>query len=384
MNFELTDEQKLLRDTARDFAATELAPKAAATDQNHAFPIDAMKKMAELGFTGMTIPEAYGGTDMGNLALSIVLMEVNKACASTGVTLSVHCSLASSPIVRFGSDAVKKKYLPRLASCEILGAYSLTEPGSGSDSAALRTRAVKDGANWRLTGTKNWVTSGSHAGVIVVFARTSDPEDKTKPHKGITAFLVEPSFKGFAIGKYEEKMGIRGSTSVELVLDGCVVPEENVLGAVGDGFKVAMDTLDGGRIGIASQAVGIAEACLEASVKYAKEREQFGQPIGNFEAIQWKIAEMATRLEASRLLTFRAAELRDKKEPCSHASAMAKLMASTTANLCGREAVQIHGGAGYTIDFPVERYMRDARITELYEGTTEIQRLVVARHYLRG
>ncbi len=381
MDFQFTEEQKLLQETARDFANEVIAPKAAATDRDAVFPLEAMKKMAELGFTGMTIPEGYGGTELGNLALSIVLIEINRACASTGVTLSVHCSLASSPIVRFGSEAVKRKYLPRMASGEILGAYSLTEPGSGSDSAALRTRAVKDGAKYRLTGTKTWVTSGSHAGVIIVFARTSDEK---KPHKGITAFLVEPSFKGIAIGKHEEKMGIRGSTSVELVLDGCEVPEENVLGDVGEGFRVAMDTLDGGRIGIASQAVGISDACLEASVKYAKEREQFGQPIAEFEAIQWKIADMATRIEASRLLTFHAAAMRDRKEPCSHASAMAKLMASTTANFCAREAVQIHGGAGYTVDFPVERYMRDARITELYEGTTEIQRIVVARQYLRG
>jgi butyryl-CoA dehydrogenase len=379
MDFELDEDLKLLRDTARQFADEELAPQADALDRDHRFPMAEFRKAAELGFAGILIPEEFGGTGLGNLALSLLLMEINRGCASTGVTVSVHNSLVCGPVTKFGSPELKQRYLPRLSRGEILGAYALTEPNAGSDAAALRTKAVRKGDHWVLDGTKVFVTSGDHAGLVIVYARTSD----TGRARDITAFLVEPSFPGFAIGKTEEKMGIRASHCCEVVLTDCQVPAANVLGEIGQGFSIAMDTLDGGRIGIASQSVGIAQACLEESVKYAKERHQFGHPIADFQAIQWKIAEMASRLEAARLMTLRAAWRRDRKEPHTHESSMAKLVASQMCNFVAREAVQVHGGAGYLRDFPVERHFRDARITELYEGTTEVQRLVVARHLLK-
>jgi butyryl-CoA dehydrogenase len=379
MDFELTEELKLLQETARRFADDEIRPRAAHLDQTGEFPLAEFRKAAELGFAGILIPEEYGGTALGNLALSLLLIEINRACASTGVTISVHNSLVCGPIVRFGSAQIKERYLPRLARGEILGAYALTEPNAGSDAASLRARAVRRGDRYVLDGTKVFVTSGDHAGVIIVYARTGT---SGKP-SDITAFLAEPSFPGFAVGRVEEKMGIRASHCCEIVLTGCEVPEANRLGEEGQGFKIAMDTLDGGRIGIASQSVGIAQACLDESVKYAKERRQFGRPIGDFQAIQWKLADMATRIEAARLLTLSAAWRRDRGLPHSQETSMAKLFASTMCNWVAREAVQVHGGAGYLRDFPVERHFRDARITELYEGTTEIQHLIVARHLLR-
>jgi alkylation response protein AidB-like acyl-CoA dehydrogenase len=310
----------------------------------------------------------------------VALEEVNRVCASTGVTMSVQNSLVCAPVVHWGSEAIKKKYLPKLASGEALGAYALSEPGSGSDAAALVTSAVKDGDSYVLNGTKNFITSGAEADFVIAMVRT-DPAHKTR---GITAFVVESDWKGFHVGKKEDKMGLRSSSTVQIVFEDLRVPASNILGELGSGFKIAMHTLDGGRIGIAAQAVGIAQACLDASIKYAEEREAFDQQIGKFQAIQFKLANMATKLEAARLLVYNAARLKDEGSPHGKEAAMAKLFASEMSNEAAREAVQIHGGAGYLEDFPVERYFRDARITEIYEGTSEIQRIVIARHLLKN
>jgi butyryl-CoA dehydrogenase len=379
MDFTLTEEQALLRDMARDFAQNELLPRATRHDREARLDPAVLAKLAELGMLGLTVPEAYGGSALGNLALSIVLEELNRGCASTGVTVSVHNSLVCSPIAKYGTDAQKAAWLPRLASGEILGAYALTEPGSGSDAAALETRAVRQGDQWVLDGTKIWVTTGSLAGVVIVYARTNPDVSKAK---GITAFLVPAGAPGLMVGKHEKKVGIRGSPAVELLFENCRIPAASVLGQVDRGFPIALDTLDGGRIGIAAQAVGIGTACLEAAIKYSKEREQFGQTISNFQAIQWKLADMATRLDAARLLVHRAAWLRDRGERCTQQAAEAKLAASLACNFAADECLQIHGGAGYTDDFHVERLFRDARITEIYEGATDIQRLVIARSLL--
>ncbi len=377
VDFTLSEEQQLIRDTAREFADKELAPNAGRWDKELHFPREAIEKAAELGFMGVTIPEEYGGSQLGNVTLCMLLEEINRGCASTGVTVSVHNSLFCSPIVKHGTEDQKKRYLPKMATGEWLGGYCLSEAGAGSDAAGLRCAARKDGDDWILEGTKLWITTGSEADVFIIFVRTG--EDRVG---GISAFIVEKTMKGFGVGKKEEKLGIRASPTTEILLDNVRVPAANMLGAEGGGFKLALDTLDGGRLGIASQSLGIGRACLEASIQYANEREQFGRPIGRFQAIQWKIADMATHLDAARFLTWRAADLRDRKLPCTMEAAQAKLMASLTANNAAREAVQIHGGAGYTREFPVERYMRDARITEIYEGATDIQRLVIARNLL--
>jgi len=379
MDFELSEDLTILQDAAREFAANELAPRAAKADADEAWVGDQIGLCAEMGFLGMAIPEAYGGSELGPLGTSLVLIEINKACASTGTTLSVHNSLTSEAIVRFGSDDQKSRYLPKLATGEMLGAYALSEAGSGSDAGALTCKATPNGEDWILDGTKLWISHGNKADLVVLFART----DADAGSRGITAFLVETATEGYKAGKKERKMCLRGSPTVELQLDGVKVSGANVLGEVNKGFGIALELLDGGRIGIASQAVGIAEACLEASVKYAGEREQFGRTLGAFGAIQAKIADMATRVEGGRLLTLRAASLKEKGRPYGREASMAKLDASRNANWCAKEAVQIHGGAGYTRDFPVERYFRDARVTEIYEGTTEIQKLVIARTYLR-
>jgi butyryl-CoA dehydrogenase len=380
MDFQLTEEQRMIRDAAGEFAREVLAPRAAELDRTGEFPLENFREAARRGFAGFLIPESHGGTGLGNSALALALMEINRACASTGVTISVHNSLVSGPVAHWGTEEQKRRWLPRLASGEWLGAYSLSEAPSGSDAAALRCAAVRDGDHLVIEGTKLWVTSGSHADLFVVFVRT-DPSVSNA--KGITAVVVERGTKGLRVSKKEDKLGLRASSTNELVFEGCRVPAANVLGKMNEGFKVALHTLDGGRIGIASQAVGIAQACLDASVKYAKERKQFGQAIAQFEPIQWKIAEMAARIEAARLLVLRAAWLKDRGEPHTFEASVAKLEASRSANWCARQAVQIHGGAGYMVDFPVERYFRDARITEIYEGTTEIQKLVIARHVLR-
>lgn len=380
MDFQLTEDQRMIREAARDFAREVVAPRAAAIDRDGTFPLESFKEAGRRGFTAFLVPEEHGGTGLGNLAMALAMIEINRACASTGVTLSVHNSLVCGPLALNGTAGQKERWLPRLATGDLLGAYSLSEAPSGSDAAALRCAAVRDGDSWVLDGTKLWVTSGSHADLFIVFART-DPG--APPAKGISAFVVEKGTPGFRVSKKEDKLGIRGSSTTELVFEGCRIPAGNLLGRENEGFKIALHTLDGGRIGIASQSVGIAEACLEASLKYSRERHQFGKPIASFQAIQWKLAEMAAKIEGSRLLVLRAAWLKDRGEPHVLEAAVAKLEASRTANMCAREAVQIHGGAGYLVDFPVERYFRDARITEIYEGTTEIQKLVIARQLLR-
>lgn len=379
LQYTLTEEQQLIQQTAREFADNEIAPVADYYNREEKFPAEIIKKLGELGFLGMLIPEKYGGTAVGNFCLVLALEEINRVCASTGVTMSVHNSLCSGPIVHWANEEQKKKYLPKMATGELIGAYALSEPDSGSDAAALVASAVKDGNEYVLNGTKNFITTGKEAGVFVVLVRTD--AHKTR---GITAFILEPDMKGFTVGKKEEKLGIRASSTVQLIFEDLRVPETQVLGEVNKGFKIAMHTLDGGRIGIAAQSLGIAQACLDASVKYAEEREAFGQKIGMFQAMQWKIADMATRLEAARLLVYNAAKLKDEGKNHSKEAAMCKLFASETANDAARDAVQIHGGAGYLEDFPVERYFRDAKITEIYEGTSEIQRIVISRHLLKN
>ncbi|MBI4564551.1 MAG: acyl-CoA dehydrogenase [Planctomycetes bacterium] len=381
MNFELSDEEKLIQQTARDFADRVLAPRADEFDRAGDIARDILTQMAELGFMGMLAPEAYGGSGLNNFCLSLVQMEINRACASTGVTMSVHNSLMQSPLIAFGTEAQKRRYLPKLTRAEWIGAYSLSEPGSGSDAGALAATASREGDAYVLNGTKNFVTNGGTADLFIVFARTHpDRELKTK---GISAILVERTTPGLRVGKHESKLGIRGSTTVELSFQDCRVPAENVLGEENQGFKIAMHTLDGGRIGIASQAVGLTQACLDASIKYAKERRQFDRPLGEFQAIQWKLANLATDLQAARWLTLSAARLRDQGQPHTMEASMAKLFAADMVNRHASEAVQIHGGVGYVREFRVERYFRDAKITEIYEGTSEIQRMVIARHLLK-
>jgi butyryl-CoA dehydrogenase len=380
MDFEFSEDHVLVRDAAREFAREVLAPRAADLDRTGEFPYENFKEAAARGFAGFLVPEELGGSGLGNQAMALAMIEINKGCASTGVTLSVHNSLVCGPVRKFGNESQRRKWLPRLAAGEILGAYSLSEASCGSDASALRCAARRDGDHWVLDGTKMWVTSGSHADLFVVFVRT---DTKVSNAKGITALLVEKGTPGFRVGKKEDKLGIRASSTTELIFEGCRVPAENLLGEENVGFKIAMDTLDGGRIGIASQAVGIASACLDASVKYAKERIQFGRPIADFQPIQFKIAEMKARIDAATLLVLRAAWLKDLGRPHTVEASIAKLAASRAANYCAKEAVQIHGGAGYMVDFPVERHFRDARITEIYEGTTEIQKLVIARSLLK-
>jgi alkylation response protein AidB-like acyl-CoA dehydrogenase len=375
MDFDLDDDLRMLRDSAREFAQRIVEPTAAARDREHRFPRAEFEQAAALGLAGMLVPEEFGGTDMGTLALAVVIEEVSRACASTGVTISVHNSLVCSPIVRHGTDDQQRRYLPRLATGEIIGAYALSEAGAGSDAGALACKAEHSGKHWVLSGTKLWITSGMEAGLVILFARA--PE-------GVTAFLVEADSAGYSVGKQEEKLGIRSSSTVELILDGVRVPDANVLGTVGKGLHVAFDTLDGGRIGIAAQSLGIAQASLDASLKYAHQREQFGKELARFQAIQFKLAQMSADLNAARLATWQAAWMRDRKRPHTLQAAQAKLVASQVANRAADEAVQIHGGAGYTTEFPVSRYFRDARITEIYEGTSEIQRIVIARELLGG
>jgi butyryl-CoA dehydrogenase len=369
----------MVREMARDFAVHDLMPRATRHDRQEDLDPEVFDRLRELGLFGLTVPEAYGGAGLGNRALTAALIELNRACASTGVTVSVHNSLVCAPLRRFGTEDQKRAWFPRLASGEVIGSYCLTEANAGSDAASLQTVARKDGDEWVLDGTKLWVTNGAWAGLYIVYARTNPDAPKAK---GISAFLVPRESRGLSVGKHEKKTGIRGSCSVEIVLEGVRVPAGNLLGEKDRGFSVAMDTLDGGRIGIAAQAVGIGRACLEAAIKYSKERVQFGRPIGDFQAVQWKLADMATELDAAEMLTFRAAALRDADKPCSREAAMAKLFASRAANRAADECLQIHGGAGYTDHFHVERLFRDARITEIYEGATDIQRLVIARSLL--
>ncbi len=378
MDFELTEDQEIIRRSAAEFADEVLKPSAARMDSGPAFPYENLMAAAQLGFMGVLVPEEFGGAGLGNMELAIILEEMNRGCASTGVTLSVHNSLVCSPILHYGTPEQKSRWLPMLASGRALGAYAMTEPNSGTDAASLTLSAVEDGGHFVLNGTKSLITSGSKADLVVVMARTDDGPGAN----GITSFLVEKGTAGFRPGVIEDKLGIRGSDTSELIFEDCRIPAADMLGKRGEGFKIAMSTLDGGRIGIAAQSVGIAQACLDEALKYAKERKQFGKPISSFQAIQWKIAEMGTRIEASRLLVRRAAALRDQNRPHTKEAAMAKLFASQTANFAAFEALQIHGGVGYSKEFAVERLFRDARITEIYEGTTEVQKIVISRKLL--
>ena len=379
MNFELSEELTKVREDARRFADEVVAPAASELERTEGFPAEILKEAAARGFFGMLVPKEFGGSELGNMALTLMLIEVNRACASTGVTISVHNSLATAPIIKFGTDEQKKKYLPALASGEMLGAYALTEPHCGSDAAALTCSAVRDCDHYVLNGVKSWITQGNEADLVIVYTRTSK-ESKTK---GISCFLVETSTPGFSAAKKEDKLGIRASPTVEVRFEDCRVPAANMLGGENAGFPIAMNTLDGGRVGIASQAVGIAQASLNAAIAYAKTAERGGQPLSKSQAVQFRLAEMATRIDAAELLTFRASLLRDKGLNHSLEASKAKLFASQTANYCAREALDVLGSAGYLREYPVERYFRDARITEIYEGTSEIQKLVVARGLLR-
>ncbi|HVP57395.1 MAG TPA: acyl-CoA dehydrogenase [bacterium] len=380
MEFDLKEHQQMIKETARDFAEKELKPLAGKLDEEASFPTENVKKLGELGFMGMMVPEEFGGAGLDSVSYAIAVEEISRGCASTGVIMSVNNSLVCQPILEWATPEQKKKFLPDLARGKKLGAFSLTEPEAGSDAGNLQTTAVLSGDNYVINGTKIFVTSGGKADVVLLFAST----DKTLKAKGLTAFLIEKGMPGFKIGKKENKMGIRASETAELVFEDCKVPKANVLGQPGQGFKIAMKTLDGGRIGIAAQAVGIAQACLEAAVKYSKERKQFGKPICEFQAIQWMLANMAVEVDAARFLTLRAAYTKDKGISYSKEAAMAKLFASETAVKSAINAVQVHGGYGYMKEYDVERYFRDAKITEIYEGTSEVQRLVIAASLLKA
>jgi alkylation response protein AidB-like acyl-CoA dehydrogenase len=375
MNFELTEEQNLIRDMVRQFAETEVAPSAADRDEQEHFDRDLMfARLADLGLTGIVFPEEYGGAGADYLSYAIAVEELSRVCASTGVTLSAHLSLGSNPIYLFGTHEQKVKFLTPLAQGTAMGAFGLTEPAAGSDAGGTKTTAVRDGDDWILNGTKIFITNAGEADIYVVFARTDKEAQK---HHGISAFIVEKGTPGFSFGKKEKKMGIRSSPTMELVFENCRIPAANLLGEEGKGFKVAMKTLDGGRIGIASQALGIAQGALDATVAYVTQREQFNKPISAFQGVQFQLADMATQIEAARLLIYNAAYRASNGLSYSQESAMAKLFASETAMKVTTQAVQLHGGYGYTREFPVERMMRDAKITEIYEGTSEVQRIVI-------
>ncbi len=380
--YSLTDEHKMIRDAARNFAQNEIVPIAAAFDESGEFPHTTIKKMGALGFMGIEVPEEFGGAGLDALAYVLALEEICKADAAHGVIMSVNNSLYAYGLLKFGTDAQRKKFLTPVASGKNIGAYSLTEPMSGSDAGAMKSRAVRDGDFYILNGHKSWVTSGPVADYTVVFMVTN-PEKK---QKGISAFMVEASTPGYIRGRKEPKLGIRASATSELIFENCRVPAENMIGSEGDGFKIAMTVLDVGRIGIGAQALGIAEAAYEATRQYAGDREAFGQPIGTFQGTGFKIADMKTRIEASRLLIYNAALAKERAkttgERFSLEASMAKLFASETAMFCAHQAVQIHGGMGYSKELPVERYFRDAKITEIYEGTSEIQRMVISRSEL--
>jgi len=379
MDFELTDEQQLIRDAVREFAETEVTPIAAELDRDHRFPYELMPKLAEMNLMGMPYPEKEGGAGADYVSYVIAVEEISRACASTGIIVSAHTSLATWPIFKFGTEAQKDQYLQDMASGRRLGAFALTEPGAGTDAGAGTATATLRADGYALNGSKMFITNAPYADVYVVFAKT-DPERGTR---GMSAFIVEKDTPGFSVGEAEHKLGIRGSSTPPVYFADCRIPKEALLGGEGDGFKIAMQTLDGGRIGVSAQALGIAQAALDASVAYAKERVQFGKPIANLQAIQWMIADMALEVDAARLLVYRAASCVDNGRPYSTEGAMAKLFASETATRVAGKAIQIHGGYGYTESYPVERNYRDAKITELYEGTSEVQRMVIARSALR-
>ena len=379
MKLEFTDQQKMILKMVREFADKEVAPIASELDEKAEYPTKTLGKMAKLGLLGIIIPREYGGAGLDTISYSIVVEEISRKCASTGVITSVHNSLTAWPIMKYGNEDQKKKYLPILAKGEKIGAFAATEPNAGSDLGAIRTTAELKGDNYIINGDKTFITSGPEAGIIIVFAVT----DKNLGSKGISAFIVESDMKGYKVGSIFEKLGINASKTSELIFENMEVPKENLLGREGEGFKIALSTLDGGRIGIASQAVGIAQAALDESIEYSKQRQQFGRPIAKFQAIQWMIADMATKIEASRYLVYNAAYKKDIGEKISKEAAMAKLFASDTAMNSVIKAVQIHGGYGYTKEYTVERLFRDAKITEIYEGTSEVLKMVIAGSLLK-
>ena len=380
MDFEFSEEQRLIRDAARDFAAREIAPKAAELDKSSRWPSEIVKRMGELGFLGMAIPTEYGGAGMDTLSYALAMEEISAACASCGVIMSVNNSLFCDPVYKFGTDAQKREVLTACASGAKLGCFGLTEPMSGSDAQTMATNAEKVAGGWLINGAKNWITNGPHADYILLFAVT----DRSGPKIKHTAFLVPKGTPGFTQNARDHKLGIHAAHSCTVFFENCKLPDDAVVGNVGEGFKVAMATLDGGRIGIASQALGIAKAALTTAAAYAKERKSFGVPIAQHQAIQFMLADMATELDAARLLTWRAASMKDAKVRHTTESAEAKLFASEMATRVAHKAIQIHGGYGYSSEFPVERNYRDARITEIYEGTSEIQRIVIAASLLKG
>lgn len=379
MDFNLTKTDELFLQMIREFAEKEVKPIAAEVDETERFPEETVRKMAKLGIMGIPVPAQYGGAGGNNILYTMAVEELSRVCATTGVIVSAHTSLCCAPIMENGTEEQKMKYLPKLASGEWIGAFGLTEPNAGTDASAQQTMAVREGDHYVLNGTKIFITNASHADVFIIMAMT----DKSKGTKGISAFIVEKDFPGFSIGKKEKKLGIRGSATCELIMENCIVPAENLLGAEGKGFGIAMKTLDGGRIGIASQALGIAQGAMDETVKYVMERKQFGKPIGKFQNTQFQLADLETKIQASRLLVRKAAFKKDTNQPYSADAAMAKLFAAETAMEMTTKAVQFHGGYGYTREYPVERMMRDAKITEIYEGTSEVQRMVIAAHLLK-
>jgi butyryl-CoA dehydrogenase len=379
MDIQLTEEQRQVRDLCREFAEKELKPNARRWDADHVFPREAVRQLAEMGLMGVAIPAEWGGAGMDNISYAIAMEEISAGCAGTGVIMSVNNSLYCDPLLKYGTQAQKEELLVPFAKGERLGCFALTEPMSGSDAAEMRTVAARRGDEYVLEGSKNFITNGPQADVALVFAMT----DKAKKHRGISAFLVPTDAKGFTRGKPDEKVGIRASGSCTVFFEGCAIPARYRLGEEGDGFKIAMSTLDGGRIGIASQALGIARAAFDEARAYAKERKAFGQPISSFQAIQFMLADMATEIDAARLLVWRAASLKDKGVRHSAESAMAKLYASEMSERVTSKAIQIHGGYGYVKEYDVERHWRDSRITEIYEGTSEIQRLVISSALLK-
>lgn len=376
MNFELTQTQLLFKQMIREFAEKEVAPLAAEIDEQERFPAETVKKMAQLGLMGIPVPAELGGASGDNIMYSIAVEELSRVCATTGVVLSAHTSLALAPILEHGTQEQKEKYVPKLASGEWIGAFGLTEPNAGTDASSQQTIAVPEGDEYVLNGTKIFITNAGYADLYIIIAMT----DKSLGVKGISAFIVEASTPGFSVGKKEAKLGIRGSATAELIMDNCRIPKENLLGKIGGGFGIAMKTLDGGRIGIASQALGIAQGAMDETIKYTKERKQFGKSISQFQNTQFQMADMHTKVEASRLLVRSAAFKKDRGMPYSADAAMAKLFAAETAMEVTTKAVQFHGGYGYTREYPVERMMRDAKITEIYEGTSEVQRMVISAH----
>ena len=379
MDIKLSEDQEMFRKMLVDLASKEFAEKAKEIDKTHRFPSENVKIMADCGLMGLTVPEKWGGAGMDYVCYALAVEELSKACASTGTIFSAHLSLCTVPIYKYGNDEQCEKFLKPLATGEKLGAFALSEPGNGSDAAAMRTSAKEDGDYYILNGSKAWITNGEVADTYLVLAQT----DYEAKHKGVTAFIVEKGTEGMSFGKPEDKLGIRASSTTQIHFDDCKVPKANILGELGDGFKIAMATLDGGRIGMAGQAVGVTRAAFEDSIRYAQEREAFGTKIADFQAIQFKLSDMATDIDAAKLLIYRAATAHDRGEKFSRFAAQAKLFASEMAMKHTVQAIQIHGGYGYTTEYNVERYMRDAKITEIYEGTSEIQRIVIAKDLLK-